>query len=126
MSKSVKVLYKGVDANMPLIKDLDKDILTQDRSISSRGHIVASSIIRRLRGTVVDSLANIHTVVGTRATSYPRDRMIIANLLRGLPIPEQHSSQAQPTRNLICSFHNIAPSFLLHGHATLQDSGPWS
>lgn len=126
MSKSVKVLYRGVDENTPLIKDLDKDILTQDRSINSRGHIVASSIIRRLRGTIVDSLADVHTVLGTRATSYPRDRLIIANLLRGLPIPEQQISQSQLTRNLFGSFHHIPPSFLLHGHATLQDSGPWS
>lgn len=126
ISTSVKVLYRGVDENTPLIKDLDDDILAQDRSITSRGHFVASSIVRRLRGTTVDTLANIHTVLGTRATSYPRDQMIIANLLRGLFIPEQQSSQAQLTRNLICSFGHIETSFLLHGHATLQDSGPWS
>lgn len=126
MSKSIKVLYRGTDENTPLIKDLDDDILTQDRSIASRGNFVASSIIRRLRGTIVDSLANVHTALGTRATSYPRDRMIIANLLRGLSIPEQHNSQAQLTRSLFCSFGYIETCFLLHGHATLQDSGPWS
>ena len=126
MSKSMKVLYKGEDGHTPLIKDLDRDILVQKESITSRGHYVASTLLRRLRRMSDISLASICTILGTRFATYSRDRMIIANLLADCAITEQQNSQAQLTRNIITRFGYMNQSFLLHGHASLQSSGPWS
>ena len=48
MSETVKVLYKGPDG-LPVVKDLDTDILAKDPSRCTRAHWVASTIIRQLR-----------------------------------------------------------------------------
>ncbi|KAL9631519.1 MAG: hypothetical protein Q9204_004195 [Flavoplaca sp. TL-2023a] len=125
-SKSVKVLFRGADETSPLIKDLDNDILAPQNAVLCRGYYIASSILRRLRVTSFDTLGKIHTVLETRAVSYARDRMIIANLLAGARIVEEQGSQAQLTRNLITFYGKVESIFLLHGHATMRDSGPWS
>jgi len=126
MSKSVKVLYRGESPQKPLIKDLDTEILAQNQAITTRGHFAASTIIQQLRKQKVHLLRDLHTILGTRATSYARDRMIIAALLADLPIPTIPDWQAQLTRDIIKKFGMIESAFLLHGHATQQDQGPWS
>lgn len=128
MSKSVKVLFKNPNGDtMPLIKDLERDVLNHAPT-ASLGHMNTSNIIRRLWGVVGNrSLSNLVDFLNIRSTSWPRDRVVIAAHLAGvIPNVDATDMQAQITRQIIMSYQYISANFLLHGHPTISDTGSLS
>jgi hypothetical protein len=125
MSKMVKVLFKGPNELEPVIKDLDEDVLAHDPSRCSRAHWIVSTIIRRLRQPIMN-VADLMAVLKPRSTSWPRDRMIIAGLLAGLKFEEYNIHEEEITKVVIDRVVRINPSSLLHGQATIAESGGWS
>ncbi|KAL6792584.1 hypothetical protein GGI42DRAFT_334991 [Trichoderma sp. SZMC 28013] len=122
VSKSVKVLYR--DPNDPLkhiIKDLDKDILAS-RHFKKLGHVVASTVIERLRNNE-PSISNLLMVMGTRVTSWPRDRITIAALLARVPDFDYEDPPAVSTIKIMRLYLEVPLNFLLHGHDTVSPSG---
>jgi hypothetical protein len=79
-SRFVEVLCKGSHPNKPVIKDLDKEILTRDLPHFTRAYWLASSLIRRLRQAITD-VSNILTVLGSLSASWERDNKLITALL---------------------------------------------
>ena len=123
-SQSVKVLYRHpTRPDEYVIKDLDHDILV--RGFSRLGLWVATSLIQRLRGKQ-PSMLELFKCLGTRVTSWPRDRICIAALLARTPDYDYNDSQAVTTRKIINSYQLIPKSLLLHGHVTLTSSGGFS
>ncbi|MCJ1242597.1 hypothetical protein MMC14_010606 [Varicellaria rhodocarpa] len=140
-SKRVKVLYKGPNPDTPLIKDLDDDILAHDPSTTSRGHWIASTIIRRLRQPI-ESVRDLLSILQPRSTSWPDDRTTIAGLLARLPpatcpqcneipMPDTRARikehiREHTTRLVLIHTPKICHVSLMHGKPTLSDSGPFS
>jgi len=63
--KTVKVLFRDPDTenNIPLIKDLDTDILATSPATSSRGHWLATVFVQRLRRTVIREARDLLAVL---------------------------------------------------------------
>lgn len=125
MSTRVKVLFKGPDANTPIIKDLDKEILASGPGQASRAHWLASSLIRRLRQPI-RGVGDLLAILRPRSTSFIRDRTIISGLLAGLPDCDYSRSETEITRDILTHVGSIPHTILLHGQATMCDSGPFS
>ncbi|KIW69473.1 hypothetical protein, variant [Phialophora macrospora] len=129
VSHSVKVLFKDpTGATMPLIKDLENDVLANTPTCSL-GHLIASSIIRKLRTITTRnrSLAGLMAILKTRSNSWPRDRAVIAALLAGIkPDIDAVNMQARVTQQIISSYSTVRGSFLIHGSPTISTHGPLS
>jgi hypothetical protein len=65
-------------------------------------------------------------VLRQRSTSWARDRMIIAGLLAGLDDFDYSLDQDEITKAIVNRLAKINPSSLLHGQATVTESGGWS
>lgn len=128
VSKNVKVIFRDPkNKDEYVLKDLEKEVLAQHPALSSRGHWIASKIIRDLRDTKVDSLSGLSRILKTRNTSWPRDRYVIAALLAGIVPDLTHTNmQTKITQDIIMSFSKIDASFLLHGQPTISELGPFS
>ncbi|KAK6514064.1 hypothetical protein TWF506_008491 [Arthrobotrys conoides] len=141
MSRKIKVIFKkpGTTTYEPLLKDLDEEVLAQDPSCCSRGHWIASTIIRRLRQPnqatgdieaaenkdIIQNVSDLLAVLQPRSTSWSRDRMIIAGLLAGVEV--QYSESAAAITKKICQkLKYINPVSLVHDKTPLSESGPWS
>jgi hypothetical protein len=124
MSKRVKILYKGVDSE-PLIKDLDEDILAEDPSRCTRGHWIASTIIRRLRQDI-RNVSDLMAVLKPRSTSWPRDRMVIAGLLSRVDDLDYNRPPHEITKDIVNRVAKLNPASLHHGQPTITESGGWS
>ncbi|KAK6498658.1 hypothetical protein TWF481_011236 [Arthrobotrys musiformis] len=141
MSRKIKVVFKkpGVDTYEPILKDLDDEVLAKDPSQCSRGHWIASTIIRRLRqpninisdqGTfeatgVIQNVSDLLAVLQPRSTSWSRDRMIIAGLLAGVEVHYGESAEAI-TQRICQKLKYINPVSLVHEKTPIVETGPWS
>jgi tetratricopeptide (TPR) repeat protein len=126
MSKRVKVLFKDPKGGtMPLIKDLDKDVLAQDPGATSRAHWLVSGFIRRLRKPIGE-LSDLLAILKARSTSWARDRTIIAALLLNIPDCDFTRVEGEITRDILKHLGYIPFECLFHGGVTMADSGPWS
>ncbi|KAF3926051.1 hypothetical protein ABW20_dc0108865 [Dactylellina cionopaga] len=124
LSKSVKVVFKKRGKDEWIIKDLDEDILAKDPSECSRGHWMATKILRRLRKGI-DNVSDLLAILKPRHTAWPRDRMIIAALLAGVEIGTD-MRPATITKDIIKKIGKISVASLLHCEATIVSSGGWS
>ncbi len=68
--EKVSIIYQDPkDCSRYIVKNLDKDILAQHPAYTSRGHWVASSLIRQLREQSFDSIGDILKILRTRNIS---------------------------------------------------------
>ena len=124
----VSVIYHDPDdPSGYTLKNLDKDILANHPAYSSRGHWIASSLIKQLRQQQFNDIGDILKVLRTRNTSRPQDLMVVAGLLTEHK-PETTKSDfiSLITRDIIAGLVVIEESFLYHGHATITQKGGWS
>lgn len=88
-SKSVKVLFSDENGR-PVIKDLEKDILTDDDNVFAHPEWVeASKVIRRvqrkqMQGDLEHPVSHILAILKHRNTCWDQDRMLIASLMTEL------------------------------------------
>jgi tetratricopeptide (TPR) repeat protein len=125
MSKRVKVLFGRPDSSVPVIKDLDDDILATRPSTASRAHWLASSLIRRLR-TPIDNVGDLLAILRPRITSWVRDRTAIAGLIVRVPKCDYNRGESEITRDIIIHLGSIPRTCLLHGHPTMSESDGFS
>lgn len=120
-SPKVKIVFKGPCG--PIIKDLDEEILAGEDDNTSAGHRVATDIIRNLRKGIT-TLDGLLTVLGSRYTSWPKDRAIISGLLvdpEVVPkVPGRDIWQQDIYKNVLRKFGKISPGHLFHSSATLS------
>ncbi len=124
----VSVIYDDPDDPKGIaLKNLDKDILANHPAYSSRGHWIASSLIKQLRQQQFDNIADILKVLRTRSTSWPRDLMVVAGLLTGhKPDITKSDFVALIVRDIVTGLVAVEESFLYHGHTTMRLKGGWS
>ncbi|KAK6523869.1 hypothetical protein TWF281_001835 [Arthrobotrys megalospora] len=142
MSQKIKVIFKkpGSEANELVLKDLDEDVLAKDPSRCSRGHWIASTIIRRLRQPaektsepeiteeatdIIQNVSDLLAILKPRNTSWSRDRMVIAGLLAGVEV-DYSMSAAVITKKICEKLKYINPVSLLHEKTPIAETGPWS
>ncbi|KAL7928854.1 hypothetical protein V8C35DRAFT_332409 [Trichoderma chlorosporum] len=131
MSKSVKVLFKNPEENPKkpartyVIKDLDTEVLAKNPATSSRAHWLATLMIKRLRKPIED-VSDLLAILSPRSTSWARDRTIIAALLAGVPDFDNRAGESIITSKILEYVGKIPHSCLLHGKATMRDSGKYS
>ncbi|KAK6352602.1 hypothetical protein TWF730_009425 [Orbilia blumenaviensis] len=141
MSRKIKVIFKkpGSDTYEPILKDLDEEVLAKDPAKCSRGHWIASTIIRRLRQPVkragdmgfventdiIQNVSDLLAVLQPRSTSWSRDRMIIAGLLAGVEVKYTETA-ADITKKICQKLKYINPVSLVHDKTPMEESGPWS
>ncbi|KAK6338173.1 hypothetical protein TWF730_002248 [Orbilia blumenaviensis] len=124
MSRNIKVIFKDPETGGRVIKDLDKDVLAQDASKTSTGHLIASSILKRLR-TPIHSIHDLLSVLKPRSTSWARDKMIIAALLADIEIQAGDTPQIL-TKRVLLKFGRIDGLALMHDQPTITETGGWS
>ncbi|KAF3214367.1 hypothetical protein TWF106_009057 [Orbilia oligospora] len=124
MSKNIKVIFKDPITGGRIIKDLDKDVLAQEACRTSTGHLIASSILKRLRSPI-HSIHDLLSVLKPRSTSWARDKMIIAALLAEIEIQAGDTSQGL-TKRVLSKFGRIDALALTHDQPTIAESGGWS
>ncbi len=146
-SHPVKVLFKNpVKDGPPVLKDLDTEILTNDRpwqygtaghdenghdrlcSPPQQGHFIATSIIRQLRkGETPPRLRDLLGLLRSRTTSWARDRLIIPGLMC-LPSFQFDSTASIPaiTQQLLKHFGELELRDLFHNEIPIAPYGPWS
>ena len=124
----VSVIFR--DPNDPegfTLKSLDNDILANHPAYCSRGHWVASSLIKQLRQQKFNNVGDILKVLRTRSTSWPRDIMVVAGLLTGhSPDLTKSDFIAHIVRDIVTGLVVLEESFLYHGHTTMRPKGRWS
>ncbi|KAK6539264.1 hypothetical protein TWF694_009499 [Orbilia ellipsospora] len=124
MARKIKVIYKNPGTNEPIVKDLDDDILAKDPSQCSRGHWIASNILRRLRQPITN-VSDLLAILKPRVTSWPRDRMIIAGLLARIPV-DYSMSPSTITKAVFRKLRNVNHASLLHTETAIKESEGWS
>ena len=126
--EKVSVIYQDPnDCSRYTVKNLDKDVLAQHPAYTSRGHWVASLLIRQLREQQFNSVGDILKVLRTRNTSWPRDLIVVAGLLTGHePRVDVSHFTALITRDIVLDLVEIKESFLYHRHATMHQQGAFS
>ena len=125
MSRNVKVLFKSLDPTVLDICDLEDHILADSSGSSSRAHWLASSLIRRLWGSI-NNVTDIIAILHLRSTSWTRDRIKIASLLANISNPNFKITESEITQSLIHHLGFVPHSSLLHSYPTMTDSGGFS
>lgn len=127
-SRKVKVVFRGPCG--PLIKDLDEQILAKDTDADASGpHKTATSIIRNLRDGV-KTLNGLLTILGSRSTSWPKDRAVISALLLGVEVapknPQQKDIWQQDIyKSILKKIGKVSPGHLFHNSATMCKGFSW-
>ena len=130
MAQEGKISVVFRDPNDPegfTLKNLDEKILANHPAYSSRGHWIASSLIKQLRQQQFNNVGDILKVLRIRSTSWPRDIMVVAGLLTGHS-PDLIKSDfiALIVRDIVTGLVVLEESFLYHGHTTMKPKGGWS
>ncbi|KAH6640307.1 hypothetical protein F5144DRAFT_544516 [Chaetomium tenue] len=127
MSRKVRVLFKDPtrEDGVPVIKDLDDDILARGPAGASRAHWLATTLIRRLRKPI-DNIGDLLAILSPRSTSWTRDRTIIAALLAGLPDCDFTVGESLITSQILKYVGRIPYACLLHGKPTMRTRGGFS
>ena len=130
VSRNMKVIFQHPqNLSEFVLKDLNKVILAYCPLYCDRGHWIASRVIGSLRGKTqrVDDLQKLLHIIKTRATSWPRDRLIIAALLCGLtPDVQSTNMLAVTTEQDLKTLSPIPASFLFHGCPADAETGLFS
>ncbi|KAJ2980593.1 hypothetical protein NQ176_g2544 [Zarea fungicola] len=117
-SRKVKVIFRGQHG--PVIKDLDQDILAREGPPSSPREF-ASSLIRHLRQKI-EKLNDLLVTLGSRSTSWPKDRAIISALMLDM----KHDERQQETyQKILMKMGKVAPGNLFHNFATMSSGFKW-
>ncbi|KAJ5655031.1 hypothetical protein N7490_002034 [Penicillium lividum] len=117
-SYKVKVIFKG--RHGPVVKDLDEEILAKESDPDSPRK-EASRIIKNLRKDIT-SLNDLLTVLGTRYTSWPKDRATISALLVGV-MPDER--QQITYMKILRKIGRLSPGHLFHNNATMSAGFSW-
>ncbi|KAK2002783.1 hypothetical protein LX36DRAFT_626332 [Colletotrichum falcatum] len=150
----MKVAFGNPDdpGGMPVIKDMEEDILAHDyvglggspeedsaslSRVPCLGHFIATDIVRLLRPSSqklsdlargqTSWLQNLLHILRRRTTSWSRDRMIIAGLMsltEGVMDPEWSGQQI--TQNILSTAPNMPITNFIHGEVPMANYGPWS
>ncbi|OTA65363.1 hypothetical protein K449DRAFT_403952 [Hypoxylon sp. EC38] len=126
-SNSVKILFKNPDDTLkPLIKDLDRDILSHPQQATTLVHFKASTILRGVRGDITD-LRGLLQVLRTRSTSWDRDKMTIAGLMT-LDQRTVDTSLSTPalTRSILLELLTVPKTSIFHNKVPMALEGCWS
>ncbi|KAI4864864.1 hypothetical protein F4820DRAFT_458590 [Hypoxylon rubiginosum] len=124
---SVKVLFKNPDDTLkPLIKDLDRDILSRPQQATTLVHFKASTILRGVRGDITD-LRGLLQVLRTRSTSWDRDKTVVAGLMT-LDQRTVDTSQSTPalTRSILLELTTVPKTSIFHNKVPMALEGGWS
>ena len=122
LSRRVFVLFRKGDGYT--LKDLDKEILAQNRFLDSHAHWIATDAVKRLRrttNTFVD-VGEVLSVLQARFTSWRRDQSIIAGLMCGLT-DHVGLSEQDITKRILSKVGEIRINSLFHGLPTMSDPG---
>ncbi|KAI0142535.1 hypothetical protein F4776DRAFT_511756 [Hypoxylon sp. NC0597] len=124
---SVKILFKNPDDTLkPLVKDLDRDILSRPQQATTLVHFKASTILRSVRGDITD-LRGLLQVLRTRSTSWDRDKMTIAGLMT-LDQRTVDTSLSTPalTRSILLELLTVPKTSIFHNKVPMALEGGWS
>jgi hypothetical protein len=114
---------------MPIIKDLDADILAKvDDYSTNLAHRAASIVIKRARGQedCMIKWTNVVSTLKPRYTSWTRDRLIIASLMANVSNFRSNLPKWDMTKAILLQSKDILQTALLHGKPTYSNIGPWS
>ncbi|KAM3456290.1 hypothetical protein MY3296_001887 [Beauveria thailandica] len=117
-SRKVKVIFQGKYG--PVIKDLDQDILAGEGH-STTPRELASSIIHHLRKDIRD-LKGLLMALGSRSTSWPKDRAIISALMLDI---KPGKTQQDTYQRILMAIGRLAPGNLFHNSATMSNGFEW-
>lgn len=132
--RSVKKLFQNSDVT-PVLKDLYADILAPALKAGPHlGHRQASNLIRHTCVTNPRpdahpkkfAISQLLHILQPRATSFPRDKIIIAGLMAGVQDPDPLASAAQITRQILVEQGYIETALLFHDKVPMARTGPWS
>jgi len=122
-SRKVKVVFAG-----SVIKDLDEDILatTPDPEVAySDRHRIASNLISNLRSGRVTSLDGLLQALGSRSTSWPRDKAIIAGLLTNVGTIGPDTTQQRVYQDVLRKLGRLRHAHLFHKSTTMSGGFSW-
>ncbi|KAI9654120.1 MAG: hypothetical protein M1829_000974 [Trizodia sp. TS-e1964] len=118
---TVKFVFKG--DGRPLIKDLDDDILANERS--SQSHKLASGVIEKLRSGSICEIDDLLLTLGSRHTSWTRDMAIISALLVGAQITGKEQQQ-DIYQAVLRKLKGFCHAHLFHNLPTVSNGSSWS
>lgn len=130
----VKISFQNSNGT-PVLKDLHAGILAPAlKADPDLGHWQPSNLIRHTR--VIDPRPDAHPrkfaifqllhIPLLRATSFPRDKIIIAGLMTGVHNLDGLASAAQITRQILVEQGSIELALLFHDKVPMARTGPWS
>ncbi|GAW16892.1 hypothetical protein ANO14919_063380 [Xylariales sp. No.14919] len=111
-SRRVRIMFAN-----NVVKDLDTDIVDQSSG-------VACSLIRNLRERRVFTLDDLLSVIGSRYTSWPRDRATIAALLTRTDLRDNMSTQ-ETYQEVLKSIGEVSQGHLFHNLPTMAGAFGW-
>ncbi|RTE83638.1 hypothetical protein BHE90_001840 [Fusarium euwallaceae] len=118
MSNRVYVIFG--DTPIPL-----DYILAKSPATAHPVHWLATTMIKRLK-TPIHDVGDILHILKARATSWARDKTLIAALLAGVPNFENTKDESAMTQDILGYLGKIPSLSLLHGEPTMTNVGPWS
>lgn len=130
----VKILFQNSDGT-PVLKELYADILAPAMEAGPHlGHRQASNLIRHTRITNPRpdahpekfAISRLLHILVSRATSFPRDKIIIAGLMAGVKDLDPLASTAQITKQILVEQGTIETALLFHDKVPMARTGPWS
>lgn len=114
-------------------------MLSSVADIPSLGHFMASDIVQRLRRSHLESFApsfrggrvatveDLLDIMGTRITSWVRDRSIIAGLLcLDASKFDSYLSSVKITQGILAELGAVSVRSLMHAECTMKAEEPWS
>jgi hypothetical protein len=124
VSMEVRVLFKGAHPGTPVMKDLN-EILKCHPAYQPRAHIVAQSLIMKMRNEITTAAALI-AILERRYASRPSDIKVISALLINWSSYDKKGSEAKFTRGILRRIGEIEMSALYHGFETMRPRGRFS
>ncbi|RWA12000.1 hypothetical protein EKO27_g3114 [Xylaria grammica] len=111
-SRRVRIMFAN-----NVVKDSDTDIVDQSSG-------VACSLIKNLRERRVFTLDDLLSVIGSRYTSWPRDRATIAALLTRTDLKDNMSTQ-ETYQEVLKSIGEVSQGHLFHNLPTMAGAFGW-
>lgn len=124
---SIKVLFQNPQNIFePIIKDLDRDILSRPQQMTTLAHFKASAILRGVRGDITD-LRGLLQVLRARSTAWDKDRVVVASLMT-LEQEGIDTSMSTPhlTRAILRRLITVPKTAIFHNKVPMTTHGGWS